>query len=92
MQAVHISDPTALYCRIIHAALNTEEIPSGKEGYYFAVAHDMDMWEFPDHHAAAVEARGLVTSDKPEVYPSDEFAAKAIDLSVEFLEILYESG
>lgn len=52
----------------------------------------MDMWEFPDHHAAAVEARGLVTSDKPEVYPSDEFAAKAIDLPVEFLEILYESG
>ncbi|SCV58118.1 uncharacterized protein FFB14_15460 [Fusarium fujikuroi] len=31
LQAVHISDLTALYCRIIHAALNTEEIPSGKE-------------------------------------------------------------
>ncbi|KAF5990295.1 hypothetical protein FBULB1_122 [Fusarium bulbicola] len=92
LQAVQISDLTALYCQIIHAALNREEIPSGKEGYYFAVAHDLDMWEFQDHLAAAMKARGLVTSDKPEVYPSDEFAAEAIDVPVEFLSILYKSG
>ncbi|KAF5537738.1 nad dependent epimerase dehydratase family [Fusarium mexicanum] len=92
LQAVHISDLTALYRRIIHAALNREEIPSGKEGYYFAVAHDLDMWQFQDHLAAAMKARGLVKSDKPEVYPSDEFAAEAIDVPVEFLSILYKSG
>ncbi|KAF5238324.1 hypothetical protein FANTH_10356 [Fusarium anthophilum] len=92
LQAVHISDLTALYCRIIHAALNKEEIPSGKEGYYFAVAHDLDMWEFQDHLAATMKARGLVTSDKSVVYPSDEFAAEAIDVPVEFLSILYKSG
>ncbi|KAI1016791.1 hypothetical protein LB504_007046 [Fusarium proliferatum] len=92
LQAVHISDLTSLYCRIIHAVLNHEEIPCGKDGYYFAVAHDMDMWEFQDHLAAAMKARDLVSSDKPEVYPSDEFAAEAIDLPVEFLETLYKSG
>ncbi|KAF4493402.1 hypothetical protein FAGAP_10475 [Fusarium agapanthi] len=92
LPAVHISDLTALYCRIIHAALNKEEIPSGKEGYYFAVAHDLDMWEFQDHLAAAMKARSLVTRDKPEVYPSDEFAAEEIDVPVEYLSILYKSG
>ncbi|KAI1010769.1 hypothetical protein LB503_005009 [Fusarium chuoi] len=81
-----------LYCRIIHAVLNTEEIPSGKEGYFFAVAHDTDMWEFQDHLAAAMKARGLVTSDKPEVYPNNEFAADAIDVPDEFLEALCKSG
>ncbi|KAG5799658.1 hypothetical protein H9Q69_001288 [Fusarium xylarioides] len=92
LQAVHISDLTALYCRIIQAALNNEKIPSGKEGYYFAVAHDLNMWEFQDHLAAAMKARGLVANDKPDVYPSDEFAAKAIDVPVEFLSVLYKSG
>ncbi|KAF5621008.1 hypothetical protein F25303_12355 [Fusarium sp. NRRL 25303] len=92
LQAVHISDLTSLYYRIIHAVLSHKEIPSGKEGHYFAVAHDMDMWEFQDHLAAAMKARGLVSSDKPEVYPSDEFAADAIDVPVEFLETLYRSG
>ncbi|PCD41290.1 hypothetical protein AU210_003846 [Fusarium oxysporum f. sp. radicis-cucumerinum] len=90
--SIHISDLTALYYRIVHAALKNEDIPSGKEGYYFAVAHEMDMWEFQDHLAAAMKARGLVSSDKPEVYPSDEFAAEAIDVPVEFLSALYKSG
>ncbi|EXK46094.1 hypothetical protein FOMG_04310 [Fusarium oxysporum f. sp. melonis 26406] len=90
--SIHISDLTALYYRIIHAALKNEDIPSGKEGYYFAVAHEMDMWEFQDHLAAAMKARGLVSSDKPEVYSSDEFAAEAIDVPVEFLSALYKSG
>ncbi|KAK2482478.1 hypothetical protein H9L39_04270 [Fusarium oxysporum f. sp. albedinis] len=92
LQAIHISDLTALYYRIIHAALKNEDIPSGKEGYNFAVAHEMDMREFQDHLAAAMKARGLVSSDKPEVYPSDEFAAEAIDVPVEFLSALYKSG
>ncbi|KAF5682978.1 hypothetical protein FCIRC_4698 [Fusarium circinatum] len=66
LQAVHISDLTALYCRIIHAALNKEEIPSGKEGYYFAVVHDLDMWEFQDRLAAAIKARGHFTATRPQ--------------------------
>ena len=81
-----------MYCRIIHAALKNEEIPSGKEGYYSAVAHEMDMWEFQDHLAAAMKARGLVSSNKPEMYSSDEFAADAINVPVEFLGALYKSG
>ncbi|QKD50238.1 uncharacterized protein FOBCDRAFT_270024 [Fusarium oxysporum Fo47] len=92
LQTIHISDLTALYYRIIHAALKNEDIPSGKEGYNFAVAREMDMREFQDHLAAAMKARGLVSSDKPEVYPSDEFAAEAIDVPVEFLSALYKSG
>ncbi|RKK76240.1 hypothetical protein BFJ69_g7126 [Fusarium oxysporum] len=51
-----------------------------------------DMWEFQDHLAAAMKARELVSSDKPEVYPSDEFAAEAIGVPVEFLTTLYKSG
>ncbi|SCO82450.1 uncharacterized protein FRV6_06663 [Fusarium oxysporum] len=92
LQAVHISGLTALYCRIIHAALKNEEISSGKEGYYSAVAHETDMWEFQDHLAAAMKARGLVSSNKPEIYSSDEFAADAINVPVEFLGALNKSG
>ncbi|WKT40468.1 NAD(P)-binding domain [Fusarium oxysporum f. sp. vasinfectum] len=92
LQAVHISGLTALYCRIIHAALKNEEIPSRKEGYYSAVSHETDMWEFQDHLAAAMKARGLVSSNKPEKYPSDEFAADAVNVPVEFLGALYKSG
>ncbi|KAF4340188.1 hypothetical protein FBEOM_5885 [Fusarium beomiforme] len=92
IQTVHISDLTALYSPIVRAALNNEDILSGKEGYYFAVAHDVDMWEFQDHFAAAMEARGLVPNDKPDVYPVNEFAAEAVEVPGEFLNVLYQMG
>ncbi|CZR39098.1 uncharacterized protein FPRO_05710 [Fusarium proliferatum ET1] len=38
-----------------------------------------------------MKARELVSGDKPEVYPSNEFAADSIDVPVEFLEVLYKS-
>ncbi|KAF4964988.1 hypothetical protein FSARC_7166 [Fusarium sarcochroum] len=92
VQGVHISDLTALYWQIIKAILHNETIPSGTEGYYFAVAHDIDVWEFLDHLATAFKTRGLATDERPEVFPSDDFAADAIGVPVQFLGPLWKNG
>ncbi|KAF4987458.1 hypothetical protein FGRMN_10361 [Fusarium graminum] len=92
VQAVHIADLTALYRQIIHAILVGNEIPSGEEGYYFAVAHDINAWEFLDRLAAALKSRGLVADEKPDFFPSDEFAAEAVGVPVKFLGALWKSG
>ncbi|KAF4452958.1 NAD(P)-binding domain [Fusarium austroafricanum] len=92
LQAVHITDLTALYWQIIHAVLHDEGIPSGKEGYYFGVAHDMDMWEFMEHLAYVMKTRGLVSEAQPDIFPSDGFAAEAIGIPVQFLDTIFKSG
>ncbi|KAJ4256785.1 hypothetical protein NW762_008881 [Fusarium torreyae] len=92
VQGVHISDLTALYSQIVQATLHNETIPSGTEGYYFAVAHDIDVWEFLDHLATAFKARGLATDEQPNIFPNDEFAAEAIGVPVQFLGPLWKNG
>lgn len=88
---MHIADLTALYWRIVEAVLQDESIPSGTEGYYFALAHKLSIWEFMDHLAVALKARGLIEDSKIETWPSDEFAAESIGIPAQFLEALWKS-
>lgn len=77
MAGVHISGLTALYARIIEKIVLKEMLPSGAKGHYFGLAHDIFWWEFLDQLAIAVDARGLVTDSKTQIWPSDEATAKS---------------
>ncbi|KAF4612842.1 hypothetical protein G7Y89_g15531 [Cudoniella acicularis] len=92
VSGVHISDLTALYGSIIEKILQKETIPSGPEGYYFALAHDLIWWEVLDHLAAALKARNLVVDSKTQIWPSDEAAAKSLGVPVQFVQLLWNSG
>lgn len=89
---MHISDLTALYGRIIEKILQSESLPSGKEGYYFALAHDILLGETLDHLAVALKARGLVADSKTQIYASDEAAAKSLGVPAQFVQPLWNSG
>ncbi|MCJ1457103.1 hypothetical protein MMC28_007469 [Mycoblastus sanguinarius] len=92
VSGVHISDFTALYGRIIEKILQKEALPSGTEGYYFALAHESFQWEVLDHLAVALNARGLVTDSKTQLWPSDEAAAEAFGVPVQFVKPIWNSG
>lgn len=89
---MHISDLTTLYGRIVEKIQQNEPPPSGAEGYYFALAHDIYWWEVLDHLAAALKVRGLVTDSKAQIWPSDVVAAEALGVPIQFLQILWNSG
>ncbi|KAK9779764.1 putative NAD-dependent epimerase/dehydratase domain-containing protein [Seiridium cardinale] len=92
VSGVHITDLTALYWRIIEAVLQNQSIPSGTEGYYFALAHDIHIWEFLDRLATALKARGLVDDSNVATWPNDEVAAESIGVPSQFLAALWKSG
>jgi hypothetical protein len=89
---VHISDLTALYGQIVRKIIQKETIPNGREGYYFALAHDINRWESLDRLAVALDARGLVKDAKTEVWPSDEAAAESLGVPVKFVQVLWNAG
>ena len=92
MAGVHISDLTSLYGCIIEKILREETLPSGTEGYYFALAHDLVWWELLDRLAGGLNARGLVIDSEIQVWPSDEVAAEALGVPVPFVQPLWNSG
>lgn len=92
VSGVHISDLTTLYGRIIQKILQKEALPSGKEGYYFALAHELVWWEVLDQLAASLKARDLVTDSKVQIWPSEEAAAEALGVPVQFVQPLWNSG
>ncbi len=92
MSAVHISDLIALYGRIVENILQKETIPSGTEGYYFALAHDLFWWEALDHLAVVLKARNLVADSKTQIWPNDEVAAEALGVPIQFVQLLWNSG
>lgn len=91
---MRISDLTALYGLIVSKIIQNaaQTIPSGKGGYYFALAHDIISWEFLDRLAEALKARGLATDSKTQIWPSIEIAAEALGVPVQFVEALWNSG
>ena len=92
MSGVHISDLTALYGRIIEKILQKETLPSGAEGYYFALAHDLIWWEVLDRLAVALKARNLVTDSKTQIWPSDKAAAESLGVPEQYVQLLWNSG
>lgn len=83
---------TALYGLIVEKILKKEAIPSGTEGYYFSLAHKLSWWETANQLASALSARGLLKDSKTQIWPSDEVAAKAMGVPVNFVEPLWNSG
>lgn len=92
VSGVHIADLTALYGRIVEKIIRNETLPSGKQGYYFALAHDLQWWEILDHLALALKARGLVADTNLRVWPNDEVAAKLLGVPTPFVQALWNSG
>ena len=92
VSGVHISDLTALYGLIIEKILRKEALPSGTEGYYFALAHSFVWWEVLDHLAAALKARDLITDTKVQAWANDEAAAEVLGIPVPFVQPLWNSG
>ncbi|OQD60496.1 hypothetical protein PENPOL_c023G10563 [Penicillium polonicum] len=92
VSSVHISDLTALYGRIIENILQGEPLPTGREGYYFALAHYLHLGEVLDHLAIQLKARGLITDSKTKVYLNDEAAASSLGIPVPFVRPLWNSG
>ncbi|KAL9086375.1 MAG: hypothetical protein Q9165_007161 [Trypethelium subeluteriae] len=92
VSGVHISDLTALYGRIVQKILQNEPLPSGTEGYYFALAHDLIWWQVLDELAITLNARGLATTPDTSIWSSDEAAAEAMGVPVQFVQPLWNSG
>ncbi|QKX57751.1 uncharacterized protein TRUGW13939_04871 [Talaromyces rugulosus] len=92
VSAVHISDLTALYGRIIDKVLRDETLPCDKEGYYFALAHDLFLGEVLDRMALALKSRGLIAEPGTRVYPNDHAAAESLGVPEQFVQTLWNSG
>ncbi|RWA07405.1 hypothetical protein EKO27_g7699 [Xylaria grammica] len=87
--AVHISDLAEFYVLMIKKILQGEKLPSGEEGYYFAVAHEVGWWDIAQSLAGALSARGLVTEPQARIWPSDDMAAEALDLPRQFVRLMH---
>ncbi|CAI7569276.1 unnamed protein product [Penicillium discolor] len=92
VSSVHISDLTSLYGRIIENILQGKPLPTGREGYYFALAHYLQLGEVLDHLAIQLKARDLITDSKTKIYLNDEAAASSLGIPVPFVRPLWNSG
>ena len=92
MSGVHITDLIALYGRLVDKIIRKETLPSGKEGYYFALAHDIVWRETLDRLVAALNARGLIKDSHIEDWPSDGFAAEALGVPKGFVQAFWNAG
>ncbi|VUC29400.1 unnamed protein product [Clonostachys rosea] len=85
----HISDLTAYYLRLIEKILEGADLPSGKQGYYFPIAHRFSWWDVLDRIAKALEARGLVKDGELREWPNYDVAAEALAIPAAVLPKLY---
>ena len=92
MSYVHISDLTSLYSLLISSILRNQSIPSGEEGYYFALAHKLHWHEVLDRLAAALHSRGLVNDTEIKTWGSDEEVAKVLEYPEAFVQAFWNSG
>ncbi|KAI0974490.1 hypothetical protein F4678DRAFT_422893 [Xylaria arbuscula] len=87
--AVHIADLAEYYVLFVKKILQEEKLPSGEEGYYFAVAHEAGWWDITQALASALHDRGLVTDPSAKIWPSDDLAAKALVLPRQFVRLMH---
>ncbi|KAF2794396.1 NAD(P)-binding protein [Melanomma pulvis-pyrius CBS 109.77] len=92
VSAIHISDLTAFYRQLVKKILRKETLPSGKEGYYFALAHDFNWLEALDQMAVSLKSRGLLDSSKTQIWPSDEVAGASLKFPAQYVQALWNSG
>ncbi|KAI0101627.1 hypothetical protein GGR51DRAFT_324756 [Nemania sp. FL0031] len=87
--AVHISDLAEYYVLLLQKILRGEKLPSGEEGYYFAVAHETGWWEISQGLAETLYARGQVTEPTAKFWPSDDMAAEALELPRQYVRLMH---
>ncbi|KAI3329397.1 NAD(P)-binding protein [Xylariaceae sp. AK1471] len=87
--AVHISDLADYYVLILKKIVQGEKLPSGEEGYYFAVAHEVGWLDIAQGLSNALYARGLVTEPSVKTWPSDDMAAEALDLPRPYVRLMH---
>jgi hypothetical protein len=94
VSAVHISDLTALYRLIINRIIRgeSETIPRNKEGYYFALAHDLFLGDVLEHLGLALASRTFITDGRTRIYPSDQVAAASLGVPEKLVQTLWNSG
>jgi hypothetical protein len=92
MPLVHITDLTEYYARLAEALIRQKDVPVGKAGYYMVISHSTSWWEILDGFAKSLHARGLVDAPTPDVWQSDEAAAEAYEMPVQFAHSIFNSG
>ncbi|KAF2024248.1 NAD(P)-binding protein [Setomelanomma holmii] len=92
ISAVHVSDLTALYSRVIEAILEGKEIERGERGYYFGIAHNLYWHDVAAKLATIMKARGLVSSGEPRVWTDAAEAAEPLGVPAAFVQALWNSG
>lgn len=88
---MHITDLVALYMLLVQSIVKQKPIPSGKEGYYFAIAHEEVWHDITGGLATRLYRRGKISDPNTAVWPSDEAAAQALGVPVGFLHVLFNS-
>lgn len=83
--ATHISDLVRLYGLLVGKILQKEPIPTGENGYYFAMAHRLPWWKVMERLAAVMHVQGLVTSPEVKTWPSYELAAETLRFPLLYL-------
>lgn len=73
---------------MVEKILLKEPMPSGEEGYYFAMAHRQPWWDVLQRIAESLHARGLVESPEVKTWPSDEMAAESLGYPLMFVRAL----
>jgi hypothetical protein len=91
VSGVHISDLTGLYGLIVERVLRRESLRSGREGYYFALAHDIFLGEVGDHLASELRDRGVTTNSETRRYSDEQAAAASMGVPVQFVQMLWDS-
>lgn len=75
---MHVSDLTALYVLLLEKILQSEPVPTGESGYYFAMAHRSPWWKVMDGLAKSLHSRGLVKEPEAKVWSSYDVAADTL--------------
>lgn len=91
MDVVHISDLIIFYALLTKTILRKEQLPSGKDGYYFVTARSVYWWDILDGLAVALHARGLVTEPTTRVWPSDEVAGEAFGVPAQYAQSIFNA-
>lgn len=89
---MHISDLSAFFVRFVEAIVRKEELPSGKQGYFFTATHFVPWWDIMERLAVLLHARGLVDDPSTEVWPNDEIAGTALGVPARFSRSMWNAG
>ncbi|KAL7947628.1 hypothetical protein V8C42DRAFT_318304 [Trichoderma barbatum] len=90
--AAHVSDVAEYYILLIDLIFQGKTPPSGEQGYYFAATHYLSWREILEGLAKSLHGRGLVKEPIAAVWPSVEFAEKALGFPSPYVQVAFSSS